>query len=313
MSISCPGSTHTTVASQFALSVFSQLLSLSFKRVTSLLYCYLKDKHCSADSVEKMVESEASLTEVLMEVEESSHTAAVTSSVPVERSEADHTGMSKELMDTTLTKSSPTRKKRAGKKIRSKVIDRRRRGGQRLESSDSSDEDEEESSDSSLSLPSDGDSDVQVMESLSDSSNSDGEHNAATSVPLPRQQDQINITSSSVKSRGRRQIVLAASFNLAPSTSQSTETSTTAESAVQPLGDIGDGDKLLNVVYSEAVYQSTVHTALGILSEDSYLSHIKLFTEWLHSYSIVIATCRMVSALIIVPTLPPSSVFLYAT
>ena len=235
----------------------------------------------TAELAEQMLESGASLVDILSKMEEAKCTVGKSA-----RTDTETTVKNMEHGVAKLSKASPSRTKRSSQKSKSRVIDRRRRKGQRLESSGSSDDSDGRLSDGSLSLPSDDGSEdcIQVLESLSESSDSDSDCGLAASMPSPRQP---NITSDKPAARGRRQIVLAASFNLAPPTGQSTRAGTAESSLLS-------GQGLLNEVYSEAVYQTTVHTALCILSEDSYLSHIKLFTEWLHTYSIVIATCRKV-------------------
>ena len=231
------------------------------------------------------------------------------------------------------------------KRTNQKVVDRRRRRGQRLssESSDSEGEEEERgvgdsSSESSLSMPSDGESgeDIQVLESLSDSSASEDERppqqrnsNQISSQPLTNQAGRKETTSETTSSNpatdsgkprtsGRRQIVLAASFNLAPSsstvadpsppasddtnaaTSASNDASLAQAKTTDDSHDAGDtddaGDRLLKEVYCDTVECSCVHTACSILAEDSYLTPIKVFTDWLHTYSIVLAaTSKQVS------------------
>lgn len=213
------------------------------------------------------------------------------------------------------------------KRSNQKVIDRRRRRGQRLPSSGSSGEEEDEvcgrSSSDSLSMLSDdhSDEDIQVLDSLSDSSPSEDEQKplapgpslpgSTPSLPpsgpsLPGSTHSLSPPSSAPAAKqstdsppkphtsGRRQIVLAASFNLAPTKDLSTSDleTTSAKSSTAPLEAV---DGLLKKVYSQTVYESIVHTACSILTEDSYLIPIRTFTEWLHSYSIVIATCREVT------------------
>ena len=206
------------------------------------------------------------------------------------------------------------------------------------------------SSDSSLSMPSDGESgeDIQVLESLSDSSASEDEQRTLR-PPQPQQRNSIQggsqavtnqiasspgsshlvgvtnqasrqdtnstsftptIDSGKASQRGRRQIVLAASFNLAPSSSSaavddapasdvsntakitsSNEASLAQASIAGDSCDAGeDGDRLLKEVYCDAVESSCVHTACSILAEDAYLTNIKVFADWLQAYSIVLAS-----------------------
>ena len=206
------------------------------------------------------------------------------------------------------------------------------------------------SSDSSLSMPSDGESgeDIQVLESLSDSSASEDEQRTLR-PPQPQQRNSIqggsqavtnqitsspgsshlvgvtnqasrqdtNSTSSTptidsgkASQRGRRQIVLAASFNLAPpsssaavddapasdipNTAKITSSSDASLAQARTIGDScdagEDGDRLLKEIYCDAIESSCVHTACSILAEDAYLTNIKVFADWLHAYSIVLAS-----------------------
>ena len=296
------------MASEFALSVFSLLLSLSFKRVTCLLYSYLRDK-LSPDEVESMLETNTGLIEILLTAESLQGGKLISSSSKEPKSESTNAkAVVRGESVVAATKPKPSGKSTVSKRKRATkiVVDRRRRRGQRLSSGSSGSEGEEEvgdsSSESSLSILSDPDSgeDIQVMESLSDSSPSEDEQcpQYNNSSIASRQTATTDATSNQAtnsdkhRASGRRQIVLAASFNLAPSSKDppvgvgNSKTSTdTAQAGV--VGD--DNDQLLKEVYSEAVEWSCVHTACSILAEDSYLIPIKVFTEWLHTYSIVIA------------------------
>ena len=333
----------------------------------------------SQDEVESMLEANSSLNEILLRTESQQTNKLLTSSSKsvqeVERElPKPEGGMSRARgggahgLDTatkqtrngngkpvTMTTTTATARKRTNQK----VIDRRRRRGQRLSSGSSDSEGEEgrsgnSSSDSSLSMPSDGESgeDIQVLESLSDSSASEDERlrPPIQRSPLPQQRDAnegssrvvtdqvgsypgssqlVNVTnqasgqdstvttvmddtsstpvidSGKTRPSGKRQIVLAASFNLAPSSSSvahapandSTNAASSASNdASKSTGDSRDtgdtddaGDKLLKEVYCDAVKCSCVHTACSILAEDSYLTPIKVFADWLHTYSIVLA------------------------
>ena len=256
-----------------------------------------------------MLEGGASLVEILLKLETLDSAAllpappitaeappkTVSDSSKVDTEASDKTrGRSITAMDTKLREKATTQRKR----LNQKVIDRRRQRGQRLASSGSSEE-EEELSDSSLSLPSEeeSDEDIQVLDSLSDNSGSDEEGRPA---PTQRQEPSSGNSplpsSSKVAVTGRRQIVLAASFNLAPTKgppADEKKENNAESSSITPVG-VADCDPLLKEVYSSSVYESTVHLVCSILAEDSYLVLVKVFTEWLHTYPIVIATCRQV-------------------
>ena len=77
------------------------------------------------------------------------------------------------------------------------------------------------------------------------------------------------------------------------STNAASSASNDASKSTGDSRDTGDtddaGDKLLKEVYCDAVECSCVHTACSILAEDSYLTPIKVFADWLHTYSIVLA------------------------
>ena len=296
------------MASEFALSFLSQLLSLSYKRVTCFLFCYLKDKLPKQD-IESLLESEATLTDILQRVEaQDNDSTLLAKSEPVSTDTASGPNVTKCHTDTSnktkeqSTSEIHTRKKKSNLK----VIDRRRRRDQRLPSSGSSSEEEEElcgrqSSDSSLSMLSDDHSeeDIQVLDSLTDSSASEEERTITSLLPQTDMATSAKLsTGSPPKPRpsGRRPIVLAASFNLAPAKDSASDDfkERTAESSSMASEAVDGGDHLLKEVYCETVYQSVIHTACSILAEDSYLIPIKVFTEWLQSYSIVIATCGQV-------------------
>lgn len=324
-----------------------------------------------------MLQANASLNEILLRTEsQQSLTASPKDVQKAERGLAKVEGVARSRVgdggvDTTAKQKRNYRKPISmtttaavgRKRTNQKVVDRRRRRGQRLSSGSSEESEGEErgrsgdsSSDSSLSMPSDGESgeDIQVLESLSDSSASEDERPPQPTLPPPQPQQRksfqggstnqitsspgpshlvsvtnqasrqdTNGTSSTpatdsgkplASQRGRRQIVLAASFNLAPSSSSAvddpshasaSDISNTARitssdaSLAQAMtigdscdaGDAGeDGDRLLKEVYCDAVESSCVHTACSILAEDTYLTPIKVFADWLQTYSIVLAS-----------------------
>ena len=365
------------MATEFGLSVFSLLLSLSFKRVTCQLYSYLRDR-ASQDEVESMLEANASLYEILLRAESQQKSKLMTSSSkdiqeavdesPKVDGEASLRAGGRGV--DTVTKQRHNRKTVTmattaavpRKRTNQKVVDRRRRRGRRLSSGSSDSEGEgrvqsgESSSESSLSMPSDGESgeDIQVLESLSDSSVSEderpwprsplqrssnqGSSQAVTDQvdsspdPTPGSSQLVSVTNGQgiatatttdsapavdsgkprASPRGKRQIVLAASFNLAPSSSALADPShapasdntnaagiASNDACLAQAKSVGDsretvdssdtGDRLLKEVYRNAVECSCVHTACSILAEDSYLTPIKVFADWLHTYSIVLA------------------------
>ena len=298
-----------------------------------------------------MLEANATLNEILLRTESQQSSKLLTSSskdVDCDSTNAEDVTRLRVSRVDMATKQKRNRKAVsvtataavARKRTNQKMVDRRRRRGQRLSSGSSDSEGEEEergmgdsSSESSLSMPSDGESgeDIQVLESLSDSSASEDER-----PPQQRNSNQINsqasrqetasATTDSTSSNpatdsgkprasGRRPIVLAASFNLAPSSStvvanpsppasDDTNAATSVSNDVslaqakttgdsRDAGDTGDtddaGDRLLKEVYCDAVECSCMHMACSILAEDSYLTPIKVFADWLHTYSIILA------------------------
>ena len=56
-----------------------------------------------------------------------------------------------------------------------------------------------------------------------------------------------------------------------------------------------EDDVLLQQVLDETKLQSTVHLVCSVAAEESYLMILKMFTDWLQSYPVVIATCCQVS------------------
>ena len=319
-----------------------------------------------------MLQANASLNQILLRTEsQQSLTTSPKSVQKIERGSAKVEGVARSRVgdggvDTTAKQKDNYRRPISmttttgavgRKRTNQKVVDRRRRRGQRLSSRSSEESEGEEgergrsrdsSSDSSLSMPSDGESgeDIQVLESLSDSSASEDDQPLCPPQPQQRNSIQDNsqavtnqitsspgsfhlvgvtnqasrqdtnstsstpaIDSGKASQRGRRQIVLAASFNLAPPSSSAavddapasdvpnTAKITSSNASLAQARTIGDscdagedGDRLLKEVFCDAVESSCVHTACSILAEDGYLTNIKVFTDWLQAYSIVLAS-----------------------
>ena len=118
--------------------------------------------------------------------------------------------------------------------------------------------------------------------------------------------------SSSISKRaGRRQIILAANFNMPPSSTsladqridESTSEDASKNETVEvttgissPLHPVVLGDDHLSGLVKDTVYQTAVYTACCLVSEEISLMALRVFIYWLQSYPIIIATCTQVVA-----------------
>ncbi len=219
------------------------------------------------------------------------------------------------------------------KKKKLKMVDRRRRRGAqaRVSSEEDSDSDsdsnvgnkssgklERVSSDEDLSVLSDDLDDLDLLESLSESSSSDSEEEEDTKPSVLGDSPSVSTTESAkgnVKKPGKRQFILAVNF---PSTSPhgSPQRGKTRDEVADDKGqeDTGaplahssspsirqsqphdriEADSQLGLLLQNTAFQSAVHTACSIAAEDNSLMALRLFTYWLQSYPIIIATCTQV-------------------
>lgn len=349
-SIDVTGSTHTPTATAFALSVFSQLLENSHKRLVHLLFNALKIKteYKESDDVKSLAENGNSMVDILLSRqnrsvgEDESRSEVVDGGHSSTREEHNKTDVPSLKLAKNQTIQSE--KKSHGKQKTRKMVDRRRkkRKGARNEMS-SEEESEEEisndegklsrsSSDHSLSVLSDsGEEDnLEMMESLSESSSSSEDETADGSKSDAKHHHQkvpsvkTNSTGPSPqqhrKSGGKRQIVLAASFNLAPNKTATSSPNLKTSSQIheipspyQTKEDISNSSSSLQTditprrshdgvhleqLVEETILQTAVHTACCLAGEENYLMIIKVFAHWLQSYPIVIASCTQVGWLV---------------
>ena len=185
------------------------------------------------------------------------------------------------------------------------------------------------SSDEDLALENLGEDDLELLDSLSESSSSGPEEEGEGEEVI----SSYNTTpSSDAKSTGspltppaaaptrrarRKHIVLAANFNMPPKTpphsspqpvSKQDHTSakeTGENSGRLPLPTRSPGplqravaDQQLVELVEDTAHQSAVYTACRLLAEESSLMAVKVFTYWLHSCPIIIATCTQVHDLV---------------
>lgn len=325
------GSTLTPVATAFALSIFSHLLEYSFQCIAFLVVNAVRlnqQELASSDrateesdesDIMSALESGKSMVDILLE-----HNVSSDVSCP-----SDTSGPIKETQGKSSVDSSSTSKSTPKKQKKVKIVDRRRRrkGGVQVPSSeeeDSGDSDslsnDDDSSDEDLSL---GEDDLELMSSFSDSSSEEEDNEVCESAedPIPPKVassvDNVAGTKSSesAKRGGKRQIVLAANFNMPPSSSGVANQSTASNpklsnkenkndgDSVPPrkpllsallLDDRIEGDGELKGLMRDTIMQTTVHTACSLVAEESSLISLRVFTYWLFSYPIVIATCTQV-------------------
>ena len=326
------GSTHTPTATAFALTVFSQLLDCSHKRLIHLLSCVLKlkteYKEFSDIEIETLIQNEDNMVELLLSRQSNTMEETKRQSTGVnDRSSSVRGEVEAPSLSPAKKRTGQDTKPSRGKRKPRKMVDRRRRrkGARDELSSDSEEVSSGEgklsrsSSDHSLSMLSDslGEDDLEIMESLSESSSSsedetqptdviesDGTHGSHLTV------SSTNVTTSPQRQKtgSKRQIVLAASFNLAPSnknTSPSASPNLQASSRggkpssnllqSSPKGGSKNGDVLLEQLERETDVQTAVHSACCLIGEESYLMVVNVFAQWLQSYPIVIASCTQVS------------------
>lgn len=329
--------------------------------------CLERDGHDkTADDGDSMVDilvrHNVDLTELYPNAEYTLLNSAKISSKPPGDVGANFRAPAKEN-STKFPKQAETNKLKFGKDVKRKsknkvplVINRRRRR-KRNDSDSSSEESDGEgtassTSDRSLSLLTEtlGEDDLEMLNSLSDSNSSCDENEAALTKETSFEQSgshqsfhssskntsPLDGSMSSTKQHrgGKRQIFLAATFNLAPSASPqatpATGLQTTTKKEVSDLEGMRLSDKnkdahvgisvdnvphldpetgtldssnpavapdtlgISNLV-QETNYQSVLHAVCCLLSNVSSLMSLRVFMEWLQSYPIVVATRSQVS------------------
>ena len=208
----------------------------------------------------------------------------------------------------------------ASKKKKVKMVDRRRRRGGpgRVSSEDDSDSDSDSngslgrvSSDEDLSVLSDDLDDLDLLESLSESSSSDSEEEEEAKPSLLGASPSVSTTDATkgnLKKPGKRQFILAVNFpSASPQSAKSHDgvaggqgqVAPPTHSSRHPIAQSQSHDKIeadsqLELLLQSTSFQSAVHIACSIAAEDNSLMALRLFTYWLQSYPIIIATCTQV-------------------
>ena len=205
-------------------------------------------------------------------------------------------------------------------KMRKVVNRRRRRRGDESDSSEeeggsvgsSSDSEDSLSSDDTLSPLSEhmGEDDLEMFERLSEGSSTDDESvKEDSNLSFPEKSPpKLNLSLPSSTStpsvpvkKGKRQIVLAANFNLAssqkPETKEDTKSRALEDDAPTPVSreqpSLASSDTLavddsLRYLIHKTGFQSTVHTVCCLVAEESYLMPLRMFMEWLQSCPIAL-------------------------
>ena len=242
------------------------------------------------------------------------------------------------VQDTSVSKTAavPSKLDSPSKQKQHRVVDRRRTRaggshGQRpiseeeeeLELASDSDAGSSISSDDSLSVLSEdlGEDDLELLDSLSDSSSSEPEDegneqppgggasrepfSGALSTPTAAA---TGLLPNPVKKTGKRQIILAASFNMAPGKPKPEDTAGGMASSEAKARD-GHPSPLLPTpsapqasskasidhdLAKSTETQALVSTACRLVAEESGLMALRVFVYWLQSYPIIIATCTQV-------------------
>lgn len=178
------------------------------------------------------------------------------------------------------------------------------------------------SSDEDLSLDNLGEDDLELLDSLTESSSSepevdeeeDGKQGRDASEDTPTLESKFTASGATqapvpAKRAGRKHIILAANFNMPPKTPSHGAPQNTKDTPADKKGsksllsrsplqtqsrDQQKSDNQLVDLIENTDVQSAVYTACRLLAEDSSLMSLKMFTYWLHSYPIIIATCTQV-------------------
>lgn len=239
------GSTLTQVATAFALSIFSTLLSHSYQRIVQIVVSAIKANHKNSESesvatagpseaeIADSLEHGKSIVSILLE-----YGISAVMPQPVEVKEGNAVTNANGKPAAPLGGSPVKEKKR-------KVVDRRRRGrGGKEKAEEEEEEDSGSDSDGSVSGSSDGslsvlsedlgEDDLELLDSLSNSSSSEEEEERDGEVK-PSQVEEVKgievvggTTSATtagllpepVKKTGKRRIVLAANFTMPPTSPQ---------------------------------------------------------------------------------------------
>ncbi len=331
------GSTLTPTATSFALSVFTQLLHHSFQCISQLVISAINIKYSKKESGD-LTFSKPSESEIIMALERGKTIMDVLleHNVPeVVSREKTETKQKKTTIKYPSSSPSPrnTHAGKDGKVKKLKIIDRRRRrvgGGAQMPSSEEDSESDDDSpgsiggelsSDEDLSLISDtlGEDDLELLDSLSDSSFSDEaeeeeqeEEEQGEKLKSAVSVDKSNVFGhASSKKVGKRQIILAANFNMPAGTDRSLNPEHKPGKATGG-DDISSGlgstkhlssfpeahppinlakDSQLQELTKSTVFQTAVYIACCLVAEESSLMALRVFTHWLQSYPIIIATC----------------------
>jgi len=237
----------------------------------------------NSSAIDQLIEDGLNMVEILdcLKFDLSKVSATSTTAVPSSNLEPPKTTAQ------MTTEREITKKKSVQKKMK-KVVSRRRR---RHDESDSSGEDVEElsSSDSescSLSVVSDnlGEDDLDLLDKLSDCSSSDEESSLDLSLPdktLPL--PQTPPTSHTSPRRGKRGIVLAATFNMIqPDPDQASISISDSPNTAASV------DEQLGYLIAKTGQESIVYVVCSLVAKESYLVPLRVFMEWLESSPIAV-------------------------
>lgn len=331
------------MATAFALSVFSQLLSYSFQCITELVLSTIRIKHSTFDApaasampgkadIIDSLEHGKSIVSLFMEYE-----------VPaiVLREESGTKSSAKKTPPPTPSGSTSAVGHTPSKQKKRRVVDRRRRKRGGVSERNSSGEEESEddsdslssdgsleklsSDDEDLSLDNLGEDDLDLLDSLSESSSSEEDEegekeerrNVAEDVSSRKNLSTLSdVTPAPVSSKraGRKHIVLAANFSMPPKNphspaQQKSDADSNACSNVTPTpSQQQQTDSQLAELVEDTTFQSAVYAVCKLLAEEKCLMALKVFTYWLHSYPIIIATCTQVRKVVTATVASPSVV-----
>ncbi|XP_064391168.1 nonsense-mediated mRNA decay factor SMG5-like isoform X3 [Halichondria panicea] len=319
------GSTFTTSATSFALSVFSQLLHYAHRRLTLLLttaVALATPAGQTAPPLDQYLDQGDSMVEILQKVKfDVSQVTASSAATEVAKGATD---ISKQKQAKTKQQAEEKKMVEKKKKRLRKVLTRRRRrrGGDKNDSSEeecevlsSSDDESTASDDDTLSMDLSntlGEDDLEMLERLSDCSSSEDE---GTKDKLPSLEKTPPNTSqplaaggmspASVQKKAKRQIILAANFSNAPrpkleEAKTESELPHTASGSLVPSSHAIDSsvkqdpttsvDNGLLYLMEKTGHQSIVYSVCCLVAEESYLMSLRVFMEWVQSYPIAVAT-----------------------
>lgn len=301
------------MATAFALSIFSTLLLHSYQRVVQIIVSAVNTKHKDSKGAAEVDSCEAEIADSLQHGKSIvrimlDHGISVVVSDPATARQDSKTGGVKPA---AVLEGSPIKQKKR------RVVDRRRTCRTGVEQGMLISEEEEESgsdgdldgsigdsSDGSLSVLSDDleeEDNLELLDSLSDSSEDEKVKepvlNKTAEVAPDKGASATGLAPSPGKKTGRRQIILAANFNMPPASAPQKSGGTTSDKADRPPSPAPPSfkeDKQLKELLKSTAVQTSVYTACTLVAEESSLMALRVLVYWLQSYPIIIATCTQV-------------------